>query len=82
MTCPKCGSTNVNVQMVTQSKLVDKHHGILWWLFNGWWWLFFKWLFLKIPALIVKIFVPKSQKLKQKQVSMCVCQNCGYNWKA
>ena len=35
--CPQCGSTNVNVQMVTDTKLVDKHHGCLWWVCIGWW---------------------------------------------
>lgn len=49
MTCPKCGSTNVQVQTFqenTGSKTVTKHrfkaaekgHGFFWWLFIGWWW--------------------------------------------
>ena len=82
MTCPKCGSTHVNVQMVTETQLVTKHRGILWWLFIGWWWLPFKWFFLTVPALIVKIFAPKRQKLKTKHKSMCVCQDCGHSWSA
>lgn len=82
MTCPKCGSTNVNVQIVTKSKLKNAHHGFFWWLLIGWWWIPIKWLFLTIPALLAKIFIPKKQKLKQRNVSMCVCQNCGHSWKA
>lgn len=82
MICPNCGSANCNVQMVTESKLVNKHHGCLWWGFVGWWWVPFKWLFLTLPALIVAIFGHKKQKLKQKHVSMWVCQNCGHHWKA
>ncbi len=82
MRCPKCGSTNVNVQMVTSSKLVSKHHSIFWWIPFGLIWTCFKWIFLTLPALIVKIFRPKRQKLKQRQISMCVCQTCGHHWEA
>lgn len=82
MRCPKCKSDRISVQAVTDTKLKDKHHGFFWWVCIGWWWIPFKWIFLTLPALIVKIFVPKRQKLVQKHVSMCVCQSCGYNWKA
>ena len=39
MTCPKCGSTNVNAQMVSETQIKPKHHGILWWVFFGWYWV-------------------------------------------
>ena len=80
MTCPKCGSQNVNVQIVNETQLKTKHKGVLYWLLVGWWWLPIKWLFLTIPALIVKIFKPKKQKVKNIRHSMCVCQNCGHSW--
>ena len=35
MKCPKCGSENVNVQMVTDTKLKNKHHSLIYWLFIG-----------------------------------------------
>ena len=82
MVCPKCGSENVNVQMVSETKLKQKHHGIFWWIFIGWWWLFIKWFVFTIPALIVKIFAPKKYKTKTKHKSMCVCQSCGNHWQA
>ena len=82
MKCPKCGSENVNVQMVTETKLKTKHHGVIWWICIGWWWIPVKWLFFTIPALIVKIFAPKKQKLKVNHKAMCVCQSCGHNWQA
>lgn len=82
MRCPKCHSENVSVQIVTQSKLVNKHHNILWWIFIGWWWIAIKWVAMWPLALFAKIFIPKRQKLKQKNVSMCVCQDCGHTWKA
>lgn len=82
MTCPKCNSENVAAQIVTETKMKNAHHNILWWIFIGWWWVPIKWVALFIPALIVKIFAPKKQKLKQKQITMFVCSNCGHTWKA
>lgn len=82
MKCPKCGSENVTVQVVTETHLVTKHRGMLWWIFIGWWWLFIKWFFLTLPALIVKLFRPKRYKTKIKHISKCVCQNCGNTWNA
>lgn len=82
MTCPKCGSNNVNVQMVSETRLVTKHHGILWWLFIGWWWLPVKWLFFTLPALIIKLFRPKRYKTVSTHRSMFVCQDCGNYWQA
>lgn len=80
MQCPKCGSENVQVQVINEVKLKNKHHGVIWWIFVGWWWLMIKWLFLTIPALIVKIFSRKKQKAKNIQRTMCVCQSCGNTW--
>ena len=82
MTCPKCHSENVTIQVVTESKLKTAHHGLLWWLIIGWWWLIVKWLFLTIPALLAKIFIPRKQRIQQKQIKTCVCQNCGHTWEA
>ena len=30
--------------------------------------------------LIIKIFAPKKQKLKQRHNTVRVCQNCGHKW--
>ena len=49
ITCQRCGSRNVSVQMVqenrgghtvtkTTAKIRQVKHGLLWWLFIGWWW--------------------------------------------
>ena len=59
MKCPKCGSTNISVQIISETQLKEQHHGIFWWLLIGWWWIPIKWIFFTIPALIVKIFAPK-----------------------
>jgi hypothetical protein len=82
MVCPKCGSANVSVQLLTQSKLVRRHHSILWWLCIGWWWVPCKWFFFTIPALLVKLLAPKRYKLVHTTTSVCLCQNCGYHWNA
>lgn len=82
MKCPKCGSENVNAQVITENTLKNAHHGILWWLFVGWWWLPIKWLYLTVPALLAKIFIPKKQKIVSKQRTVYVCQNCGHHWAA
>ena len=80
MVCPKCGSANVNVQMVSDTHSKNQYHGCLWWLFVGWWWTFVKWVFLTLPALIFAIFVPRRKKIVTTHKKMCVCQNCGHSW--
>ena len=82
ITCPKCGSNNVNIQVVTESQLVTKHHGIIWWLLVGWWWIFVKWLVFTIPALFATIFIGKRKKIKTVTKKVNVCQNCGHTWNA
>ena len=81
MKCPKCGSENVNVQVVTTTKLKDKHRGLIYWFCFGWLIDLMLWFFLTIPRLFVAMFGHKKQKIVQKQHSMAVCQDCGHNWK-
>ncbi len=82
MVCPKCGSEQVNAQMVSETQLLQKRHSILWWIFIGWWWLPVKWILLTLPALIVKLFSPKKYKTRTTHKSMWVCQSCGHHWQA
>lgn len=81
MVCPKCNGENVNVEMMQDFKVKNKHRGILYWLFVGWWWAPIKWLFFTVPALIIAIFKPKKQKVVAKSYKMAVCQDCGNSWK-
>ena len=81
MKCPKCGSENVNVQMVTDTKLKNKHHSLIYWLFIGWWLHLILWVCLTIPMILGKLFGHKDKKIVQSHKSMAVCQNCGNNWK-
>ena len=81
MMCPKCHSNNINVQVVTSTKIKNKHHSIWYWIFIGWWLEILLWLFLTIPRLLVALFGHKKQKVIQKNYSIAVCQNCGNQWK-
>jgi transcription elongation factor Elf1 len=78
MVCPKCGSENVTVQMVTEIKEKRKK-GLLYWIFIGWWWEIFAWLFLTLPKLLVAIFSKKT-KVVSKTTKQAVCQSCGHSW--
>ena len=84
MTCPKCGSEFVNVQMVTEQKLVKKKHGWLYWLTIGWWWepliWCVKWLVFTIPALIISLFPllfggSKKKKTSDKEIAQKAMDN-------
>lgn len=82
MTCPKCGSENVNVQAVSIVKS-QNGHGALWWICIGWWWIFIKflgWCIFGLLMLIPKLFSRKKNKVKTKIKSMAICQNCGHKW--
>lgn len=79
MICPKCGSTAVSVQMVTNTTLQRAGHGLVWWLVVGWWWVLVKWFFFTFLALLAKIFAPKRYKITTEHRSVCVCQHCGYS---
>ena len=79
MKCPKCGSENVNIQMVTDVKEKAKK-GWLYWLFIGWWWEPIAWLFLTLPKLLIAIFGKKT-KTVSKTHKEAVCQSCGHSWR-
>ena len=81
MKCSKCGSENVNIQVVNEVQIKNAHHSIIWWLLIGFWWIPIKWICFTLIALIVKIFSHKKKKAVNKQVKTAVCQNCGYTWK-
>lgn len=80
MVCPKCNSNNVNVQMVSESKLKKRHRGLAYWLLLGWLIDLCLWIFLTIPRLLIAMFGGKRNKIVTKHKSIAVCQNCGHNW--
>lgn len=82
MTCPKCGSDKVNIQIASETKIKKKRRGLIYWLCFGWLLEMILWLFLTLPMLIIKIFKPKKYKAKTTHKAMCVCQACGNSWEA
>lgn len=78
MKCPKCGSENVNVQIVSEQK--KKHHSAVYWICGGFIIEFMKWLIFTIPMIFIKLFGKEKSKTVHK--SMAVCQACGHTWKA
>lgn len=76
MTCPKCGSENVNVQAVSITK--TKKHGMLYWISFMWLIDMMVWIFFFLPRLIIGMLSPG--KVKTKVKSMAVCQSCGKRW--
>lgn len=80
MICPKCGSDNVNVQVVSETKLKIKRHGLIYWLLIGWWLNLILWIFWTIPMLIFTLFRPRRYTMKTKHQSVWVCQSCGKHW--
>ena len=80
MTCPKCGSENVDVQLVTTTEEKKKRHSILWWIFVSWWLIPIKWLVFTLPALISKLFSRKRTKTVVHNASVALCKSCGHNW--
>lgn len=84
MVCPKCKSEMVTTQVVTDTKLVKKHHGIFWWICVGWWWIPLKWLVFTIPAVflwLIRLVTGGRKKFVTTHSTVCVCQNCGHTWK-
>lgn len=108
MVCPKCGSSNTSVQIVTTGSVGASHtvikgadgkrgHGCLYWITIGWIIGIFKLLFkiIMIPVMLItwpirKLFGRKGRVGTANTISasktinktMCVCQDCGYSWKA
>lgn len=75
--CPKCKQRNVSVQLIqTAAKTKHNSRGCLWELGR---------LFLIFCTCGLWLIIGRSKgksKTKIKNDKMCVCQNCGYSWKA
>ena len=86
MKCPKCGSTNIQVQTFQEQqesnektkfhfKVTEKRHGLFWWLFIGWWW----WM----VELLLWICCTAVSKTRNKigYATLFTCMDCGKQWK-
>ena len=88
LTCPRCRSNNVSVQVVqenrggttttrTKGSIKEKGHGLLWWFIIGWWWKIVDlciWFFAFFPRLVLHIIgsVVFPKKKKYKTESTTV----------
>jgi hypothetical protein len=81
MQCPKCHSTNVNVQVVTETHFKNKKKSLLYWLTVGWFIEPLLWIFLTLPKLIFELFKPHRFNAKTTSKKMAICQNCGHSWR-
>lgn len=75
MTCPKCGSENVNIQMVqTGASSKTKNKGCLFTLV--------RWLLIICTLGLWLVFGKKkaSTKTKFQNKKVAICQNCGNQW--
>ena len=71
MRCPKCGSENVNVQMIN-TKIKTNHTGIIHAICR---------LTLICCTCGLWLLIPsRKSNSKIKSQSMAVCQNCGNHW--
>ena len=80
MICKKCKSSNVNVQIFNNTKSNGGH-------IPFWYWISFAWVIdLMLYCCVIGFFGinihHNFKKTKTKAESRCVCQDCGYVWKA
>lgn len=75
MTCKKCGSDNINIQIVSNE--VKKKRGWKYWLLFGWLIDLASWFLLFFWRLVYAIFRKKTKMVNSKQA---ICQNCGNTW--
>lgn len=71
LACPKCGSDNIQVQMV--NNVQTKHRGCLGWC---------GWIFLAIITLGLVLIIPllTNKKVQSENQKHAICQNCGNSW--
>lgn len=94
--CPKCGSSNIKFEHEHSSTIGAKQntvtvvhknggkgHGILWWLCIGWWyWMLIGWWLAPLKAVFGGGGAFNKSVSKEIRRTMCICQGCGYTWKA
>jgi predicted nucleic-acid-binding Zn-ribbon protein len=70
--CPKCGSENVKIQIVTETK--TKRRGCIGWFF---------WILLVLCTFGLLIIIPllTNSKVQSDTHKVAICQNCGRSWR-
>jgi len=83
MTCPKCKSNNVNVQLSNEVFTKRQHRSLISWLLFWWWFELILWIFLTIPRFIIfviSLLFGGRRKIVTKTTKHAVCQDCGHDW--
>lgn len=78
MKCPRCGSENINANVINEVR-EKKNHGCLWWVLIGWWWRLIWFIFFGMWYLLYRA-IKGSTTIVSEQKTICVCQNCGHRW--
>ena len=81
MKCPKCGSENVNVQLIQATGKTKKHGNGLGGHVNNAARGLTAMCTLGMFNLVWK-HSKASEKTTFKTETVCICQNCGHSWKA
>lgn len=76
MFCPKCGSSRVTSQLVTETATKEKTKGF------GWFKACLGFLLFNIPGILCGLCGMGKSRSKTTTSSKVIhiCQNCGYHW--
>lgn len=73
VTCPKCGSNNVNFQLVQEQKRRGCLTAIIVFIIK------FILLLISFVIWLISLLIPKIRRTKTTKYA--ICQNCGHSWK-
>lgn len=79
MTCPKCGSDNVMIQLVPAKKKRNIIYRMILFIVKAI--LFFVTLLWWFITMVLSLIFPALRPKKDVLRKYAVCQNCGYVWK-
>lgn len=79
MKCPKCGSDNTRVELVTTNK-IERKKNFLYWIFFVWFDVVI-WILFFLPRLIIQFLKKDKTTIVSKTEKHLVCDNCGYSVK-
>lgn len=81
LVCKKCGSENINVQIVESFQIKRKGKTIWYWISFVWVIDLILWFVMPVVKIILKIFKRTHYSAKTKLEKNAVCQDCGYSWR-
>lgn len=79
--CPKCGSPNTNVQIVTTQRIRRKYRNIIMWILFWWWIELALWIFAFPLRFLMMLFRGKRYRITTRSTKHGVCQTCASSWR-